>query len=268
MDFVTSKDGTSIAYNRSGSGQAIILVDGAFCSKDFGPMVKLAPLLSADFTVYAYDRRARGDSGDTLPYAVEREIEDLAALIETAGGTAGLFGISSGAVLALQAAASGLPVRALAIYDPPFNIDNKRKEPPADYITKLRKMIREGKQASAVKYYLTKVIGIPVIVAFLLRLTPYWSKMKTNADSLPYDAEIMGDSALPAKKIEAIMAPSISIAGGKSQKMLRDAAHAVGDELKNGRYRVLKGQNHNVSEKVLAPVLIEFFKEHGKDYQL
>ncbi|MDB5286477.1 MAG: alpha/beta hydrolase [Mucilaginibacter sp.] len=268
MEFVTSKDGTRIAYNRSGSGPAVILVDGAFCNKDFGPMVKLAPFLSTDFTVYKYDRRARGNSGDTLPYAVEREIEDLAALVEAAGGTAGLFGIPSGAVLALQAVASGLPVQALAIYEPPFNIDNKYKAPPLGYITELRNMIREGQQASAVKYYLTKVIGVPAIIAFLLQLTPYWSKMKANAGSLPYDAEIMGDGAIPAKKITAITVPSIAIAGGKSQKMLRDAAHAVGDKLKNGRYRVLKGQNHNVSEKALAPVLTEFFKEHGKYHQL
>lgn len=268
MDFVTSKDGTSIAYSRSGSGPAIILVDGAFCSKDFGPMVKLTPLLSADFTVYAYDRRARGDSGDTPPYAIEREIEDLAALIKAARGAAGLFGISSGAVLVLQAVASGLPVGALAIYEPPFNIDNKYKAPPSGYITELRNMIRQGQQASAVKYFLTKVVGVPAIIAFLLRLTPNWSKMKANAGSLPYDAELMGDGAMPAKKIMAITVPSISIAGGKSQKMLREAAHAVGDKLKNGHYRVLNGQNHNVSEKVLAPVLIDFFKEHGKYHQL
>ncbi|MDB4926331.1 alpha/beta fold hydrolase [Mucilaginibacter sp.] len=127
MDFVTSKDGTAIAYRKAGSGPALILVDGAFCSKDFGPMPKLASLLAESFTVFTYDRRARGESGDTPPYAVQKEIDDIQALLNEAGGSAFLFGISSGAVLALKAVAAGLNITQLALYEPPFNIDGNIK---------------------------------------------------------------------------------------------------------------------------------------------
>ncbi|MDB5031354.1 alpha/beta hydrolase [Mucilaginibacter sp.] len=264
MDFVTSKDGTGIAYNKAGSGPALILVDGAFCSKDFGPMPKLAPLLAESFTVFTYDRRARGESGDTPPYTVQKEIDDIQALLNEAGGSAFLFGISSGAVLALKAVAAGLNITQLALYEPPFNIDGKYKEPPAGYVEKLQLMIAEGLKGDAAKYYLTQVIGVPSIIAFILRLTPNWSKMKANAGSLPYDAEIMGDGSMPAKQISAITIPAIAIAGEKSPDMLRKAAHAVAEKLQNGQHRVLKGQTHNVSEKVLAPELIRFFTAQYK----
>ncbi|MDB5137452.1 MAG: alpha/beta hydrolase [Mucilaginibacter sp.] len=260
MDFVTSTDGTRIAYHKFGNGPALILVDGAFCSKDFGPMVKLAPLLAETFTVIAYDRRARGDSGDTATYTIQREIEDLHALIKEGGESAFVYGISSGAVLALKAVAAGLPVTRLALYEPPFNIDGKYRKAPAGYICKLRTMISEGRKGDAVKYYLTKVIGVPAIFAFILKLTPNWSKMKANANALPYDAEIMGDGSVP-DQIGTITTPTIAIAGEKSPAMLREAAQAVANKLKNGKYGILKGQTHNVSEKVLAPVLTDFFRE-------
>jgi pimeloyl-ACP methyl ester carboxylesterase len=260
-----SKDGTGIVYTQTGSGPVLILVDGAFCSKDFGPMLKLAPLLAESFTVFTYDRRARGESGDTRPYIVQKEIDDIHALINEAGGSAFLFGISSGAVLALKAVAAGLKITGLALYEPPFNINGKHKKPPAGYQEELQLMIAEGRKGDAVKYYLAKVIGVPSLIVFILRLTANWSKMKANANSLPYDAEIMGEGTMPAEQVAAITIPAIVIAGEKSPGMLREAAQAVAEKLKNGRHRILKGQTHNVSAKVLAPVLIDFFTVEFKE---
>jgi pimeloyl-ACP methyl ester carboxylesterase len=259
MKKIISKDGTSIAYVKTGSGPALILVDGAFCSKDFGPMPKLAPLLAKSFTVFTYDRRARGDSGDTQPYDVQREIEDIGALLIEAGGSASLFGMSSGAVLALRAVAAGLNITRLAIYEPPFNIGRKYREPPAGYLEELRHMIAKERKGDAVKYYLTKLIGLPGILAFILRLTPNWPKMKGNANSLPYDAELMGTWSVPTEQLAGIMVPAIVIAGEKSPEMLREAARTVADCLPNGQHFSLKGQTHNLAAPVLAPVLLRFF---------
>src|SRR5437762_12842989 len=161
MNSVRSRDGTTIAYDRLGTGPAVILVDGAFCSRSFGPMPKLAPVLARDFTVFMYDRRGRGDSGDTARYAVEREIEDLDALIREAGGWAFVFAISSGAALALEAAASRLNVKKLALYEPPFMVGNPAHVLPVDHQTQLVRLIAEGRRGDAVKYYMTDIIAMP-----------------------------------------------------------------------------------------------------------
>jgi pimeloyl-ACP methyl ester carboxylesterase len=259
MRFVISEDGTNIVYHKTGRGPALILVDGAFCSKDFGPMPKLAPLLASSFTVFIYDRRARGESGDTSPYAIQREIEDIQALIKEAGGSAFLFGISSGAILAMKAVANGLNISRLALYEPPFNIGKKYKGPPAGYREELQRMLGAGNKADAVKYFLKKVIGLPALLVFIIRLTPNWSKMKGNANSLPYDAEIVGDGSMPVEQVSLITIPTIAIAGEKSPDMLREAAKSVAGSIQNAQHQVLKGQTHNVSATILAPVLTEFF---------
>lgn len=258
MNTVTSKDGTHIAYHKTGNGPAIILVDGAFCSKDFGPMAKLAPALSEHFTVISYDRRARGESGDTKPYSVEREIEDIDALIQIAGGEANLFGISSGAILCVHAAAAGLSVNKLALLEPPY-VGNKDGKRPANAVQQLSRMIAEEKRGDAVKFYLTKVIGVPAIFVFILRLTPNWPKMKAIAASLPYDAAVCGDFNLPAKQLAAIKLPAIVIDSTKSPAMLRNAVKAAADALPNGEQVSLNGKVHDVPPEILVPALTDFF---------
>jgi pimeloyl-ACP methyl ester carboxylesterase len=260
MSKLTSKDGTTIAYDKTGSGPPIILVDGAFCNKTFGPMPKLAPLLSQNFTVYLYDRRARGESGDTKPYSVEREIEDIAALIKIAGGSAYLFGISSGAILSLQAVIKGLNIPRLAIFEPPF-VGNKNGKRPADAKSELTKMITGNRKGDAVKYYLTKVMGVPAFVPFILQLTPNWAKMKANANSLPYDLTICDDFEVPEKQIASITIPTIAIDSMKSPDSLRNAIAMVAKALPAGERKSLKGAVHDVPVKVLAPVLTDFFKK-------
>jgi pimeloyl-ACP methyl ester carboxylesterase len=259
METVISKDGTRIAYDKIGDGPAVILFDGAFCSRNFGPTPKLVPHLASHFTVYAYDRRARGDSGDTKPYSVQREIEDLETMINEAGGSAFVFSISSGAIVALRAASSGLNIRKLAIYEPPFMGDNVKHRPPADHTEQLTKLIAADRRGEAIKYYLTKVIGMPAVIPLFMQLLPLWSKMKANACSLPYDSAVCGDFVLPGKQLASITVPTLVIAGDKSPEMLRNSVQAVADRIPRAQRRVLKGQTHNVSGKAIAPVLTEFF---------
>jgi|SRR6266850_2797121 len=177
MQRVISQDGTAIAYDKLGQGSPIILVDGAFCSRSFGPMPKLAPLLAPHFTVFAYDRRGRGDSGDTKPYAVEREVEDIAALINKAGGSASVFGMSSGAALALRAGASGLNIHKPALYEPPCMVDTSGHTPPADHQAQLTRLIAAGRRGDAVKFFLTKVMDTPAMFFYIMRCMPRWPKM-------------------------------------------------------------------------------------------
>lgn len=258
MSTVISKDGTAIAYEKTGTGPAVILVDGAFCGKSFGPMIKIAPLLSEGFTVITYDRRARGDSGDTQPYSVEREIEDIDTLIRIAGGSAHLFGISSGAILCLKAADSGLNIIKLALLEPPF-VGNAKGRRPANAEHQLRQMISEGKKGKACEFYLRKVIGVPAIVPFILKFTSNWPKMKHNAASLPNDAAVCGDFKLPKELLSSIKIPAIVIDSLKSPQSLRIPVEAVAEALPNGTRISLKGTVHNVPPKILVPVLEKFF---------
>lgn len=261
MTSVISKDGTSIVYDQKGNGPAVILVDGAFCSKDFGPMPKIVPLLSQKFRVISYDRRARGASGDTKPYAVEREIEDIEALIDMAGGTAFLFGISSGAILSIKAVAYGLNIDRLALLEPPF-VGNVKQKRPSNSVEQLKQMISEGRKGDAVNFYLRKVMGMPVFITWILRLTPNWSKMKANANSLPYDATVCGDFNLPFKLInKKLTIPTIVIDSSKSPKMLREAVQSVAEILPNGQRITLSGAIHEVPPKILVPVLTDFYNK-------
>jgi pimeloyl-ACP methyl ester carboxylesterase len=261
MKKVISKDGTAIAYDQTGSGPPLILVDGAFCSRTFGPMPKLAPLLAPHFTVIAYDRRGRGDSTDTKPYAVAREIEDLDALIKEVGGSAFVMGMSSGAVLSLRAAAAGLNIKKLALYEPPFMVDRTTgHQPPADHTAQLTQLIASGQRSEAAKYYLVRVIGIPSIFYYVMRLSPMWSKMKAIAPSLPYDSAVMGDFGFPAELLATITTPTLVSGGEKSPALLHRAVDAVSKTMPNTQRRMLAGQTHNVDVKVLAPVLEEFFR--------
>lgn len=259
MQTIISKDGTKIACNKSGNGPTVILIDGAFCSMDFGPMPKLVPLLSKHFTVITYDRRARGNSTDTQPYSVEREIEDIDALAQLADGPVNLFGISSGAILAIHAAAYGLNIDKLALLEPPFVVSPLSKLPPDNSQEQLSRLIKKGDRSGAVNFYLKKVIRLPAIIAFILRLTTNWAKMKANANSLPYDAAVCGNFTLPVEELSAVYTPAMVIDSTKSPQSLRSAVAATARVLPNGRQISLKGSIHGVPPKVLVPVLEKFY---------
>ncbi len=261
---VLSRDGTPIAFDRLGAGPAIILVDGALCSRAFGPMPKLAPLLARHFTVFMYDRRGRGDSGDTMPYAREREVEDIAALIKEAGGSACMLGLSSGAALALEAAASGLNIAKLAVYEPPFMINDGGRHVAAGHEAQLKRLITAGRRGDAVKYFMREMVGVPAIFIALMRLMPrMWSKLKAVAHTLPYDAAVMGDFSLPTRRLASITIPTLALDGEKTDVRLRDAVQAVAAAVPNAQHRTLKGQTHNVKPEILTPVVMEFFADRG-----
>lgn len=259
MRKVISKDGTTIAFDRLGEGPALILVDGALSYRAFGPMRPLALLLAPYFTVFTYDRRGRGDSGDTLPYAVEREVEDLEALIKEAGGSAFVYGISSGAVLALEAAALGLTIAKLALYEPPLLVDDSRPPVPEDYMTRLTELISSGRRGDAVELFMTKAVGMPAEAVAPIRNAPFWSAMEAVAHTLSYDGRIMGDYSLPTERLASVMVPTLVMGGGESPVQLRHAVQAVADTLPNAQRRTLEAQTHEVAPEALAPVLVEFF---------
>ena len=257
MDQVTSHDGTTIAFDRMGSGSPVILVCGG--STDRMSNVPLAELLAQHFTVLNYDRRGRGDSGDTLPYAVDREVEDIEALIRDVGGSAALYGTSSGAALALEAAASGLPIMKLALWEPPFILDENAR-PPADQVAQYEKMVAEGRRGDAVEYFMTQVVHLPAEFVAEARTAPWWPAQEALAHTLAYDAIVMGDYSLPTARAHSVKAPTIVIAGGADYPWMRETAQALADVLPDGRTRTLEGQGHNVDPAILAPVVVEFLK--------
>ena len=258
MSQITSKDGTVIDYERSGRGPALILVDGAMCSRDFGPMPKLAPLLVPHFTVYAYDRRGRGRSGDTKPYAKEREVEDIGALIQTAGGRASLVGLSSGGALALEAAASGLPVEKVVAYEPPYvGVTGNGAIP--DHQARLQALVAEGDRGGAVKYFMRSMVGAPAPMVVMMQLMPWiWRKLKAVAHTLPYDAAVMSGFEVPAARLAQVRVPTLVMHGSKTDARLVRAAQAVAAAIPGALHRTLAGQTHNVSPGVLTPALVEF----------
>lgn len=256
METVTSKDGTSIAFDRMGEGPPVILVCGG--SVDRMSNAPLAALLAADLTVLNYDRRGRGGSGDTPPYAVEREVEDIDALVVEAGGSALLYGTSSGAALALEAAANGLPIMKLALWEPPFILDETAR-PPADQVAQYDTMIAEGRRGDAAEYFMTKVVGMPPEFVADARTQPWWPAQEALAHTLAYDATIMGDYSVPTERAASVKAPTLVIAGGADFPWMLETAQALADALPDGQTRTLEGQGHNVDPTILAPALVEFF---------
>jgi pimeloyl-ACP methyl ester carboxylesterase len=257
MNTVVSPDGTTIAFDRLGAGPPVALVAGA--AVDRSSDAPLAELLATDFTVFNIDRRGRGDSGDTPPYAVERELEDIRAVLEEAGGSANLYGHSGGAALALAAAASGLPVRKLALYEPPYILD-ETKRPPADHVEQLEKMVAEGRRGDAAAYFMREVVRAPAEFVAEARTQPWWAGQEALAHTLAYDARVLGDYALPTGRAESVGVPTLVLAGGVDFPWMRDTARALAEALPQGEARMLEGQGHaNVDPTVLAPALKEFF---------
>lgn len=251
-----SRDGTPIAYGRTGQGPAVVLVSGAMSTG--ATVAPLAAQLSDRFSVIVYDRRGRGDSGDTQPYAVAREVEDLAALIEAEGGEAALYGISSGGALVLEAAASGLPVRQAAVYETPFADYGGGVEERAEYTRNLTAALGQDRRGDAVELFLRLTGLAPEMIAHARR-SPMWAGMEAIAPTLGYDNAVMGDGLVPRDRLAATVVPVLAVAGSASPEWLRRAAKAVADAAPEGAYQVLEGQNHMVDPQVLAPVLAGFF---------
>jgi pimeloyl-ACP methyl ester carboxylesterase len=259
MEKVSSRDGTTIAFDRYGTGPAVILVGGAFQHRAIDPPTRqLAELLAPSFTVFHYDRRGRGDSGDTLPYAVEREVEDLGALIDGAGGRAHVFGMSSGGALVLDAAASTLPVTKLALYEPPFNLEESRRSAMKAYSRQLTTLLAEGRRGDAAALAMT-TFGAPPEAVEGMRQAPVWAMFESVAPTLAYDAALMGDYSVPTERASSVTAPAMILDGGASPQWLRAVADALADAIPGAQRRTLEGQTHDVSPEVLAPVLQAFF---------
>ncbi len=253
---ITSRDGTSLAYESAGRGSTIVLVSGAMSTG--ATVAPLAAPLSERFRVVVYDRRGRGASGGTAPYAVEREVEDLAALIEAVGGEAALYGVSSGGALALRAAASGLAVRHVAVYETPYAMSDEDLAERARYTEELTAALAEGRRGDAVELFL-RLTGLDEGVIQGARQSPMWAGMESMAPSLAHDDAVMGDGSVPRELLSSIHEPVLSIAGDASPAWMRQAARAIAESVPRGTYRTLEGQTHMVEPDVLAPVLAEFF---------
>jgi pimeloyl-ACP methyl ester carboxylesterase len=263
METVTSKDGTRIAYDRYGSGPALILVAGALSQRKFKKFGQLAELLADRFTVINYDRRGRGDSGNTLPYSLEREIEDIEALIQAVGGSASLWGWSSGGALALRAAAAGVGVERVAVYESPFMVDPDEGLPPADYAERLDELVAADRRADAVKLFMRGAVGVPAPFVALMRFMPMWKDLKAVAHTLPYDWAALGAHTMYGEPLQPdewadVTVPALIAYGSKSPAKLRKGSEAIAEVLPDAELVELDGQTHNVSMKVLAPVLADF----------
>jgi pimeloyl-ACP methyl ester carboxylesterase len=260
MNRITSKDGTKIAFDRSGKGAALILVGGAFQYRAIDERTtQLASLLAQHFTVYNYDRRGRGDSTDTPLYAIEREIEDLDALINEAGGSAYVFGMSSGAVLALHAVAHGLTIKKLALYEPPFGNPGVSRSAAESYTRQLKAFLAEDRRGDAVALAMTS-FGTPAEAVAGMRQSPVWPMFEAVAPTLAYDDAIMGNGSLPIAIMKKVDLPTLVMDGGDSPAFMHEAAQAVADGLSHGQHRTLEGQTHAYQPEVLAPVLAEFYR--------
>lgn len=266
MNIATSKDGTRIAYDVTGQGPALILVAGAFSYRQFPGQVQLAGLLSKSFTVYNYDRRGRGDSGDAATYAVDREIEDLQAIVDAAGGSAYVWGLSSGAVLALEAAAQGVPMKKLALHEPPFIVSPTGPVPPADFVQHVTALIAADRRADAIRYFMTKGMGAPSFVVSLMRIMPgVWKRLLAVAHTLPYDASLLADyiggRPLPAEKWNDVRMPVLVLEGTESPASLRQAAAALADALPGAQLLSKKGLGHTkqLNAPLIALELNDFF---------
>jgi pimeloyl-ACP methyl ester carboxylesterase len=262
MAITTSKDGTRIAFTRAGQGPAVIFVDGALCYRASGPSGPVADLLKEHFTVFTYDRRGRGESGNTLPYAVQREVEDIAAMIAEVGGSAMLCGVSSGAALALEAANQLPGVTKLALYEAPLIVDDTHAPLPADFLARLNEAVASNRRSDAVRMFM-KLVGIPSFGVAMMRLLPVWKKLTAVAHTLPYDITIVGPNQqgkpVPAARWNGATMATLAVDGGKSPAYMRNGMRALAGVLPNATYRTLPGQTHMIDAKVLVPVVAGFF---------
>lgn len=266
MKTVTSKDGTTIAFDKIGQGQALILVGGMFEQRAMDSETsKLAalPLLSQHFTVYHYDRRGRGDSTDTPPYAVKREVEDIEALIDEAGGSAFVFGISSGAALAFEAAlALGGKVKKLAMYEAPYNDDDDARQAWKAFSKRLKDTLAEGRRGDAVGLFMT-LLGMPAEHLPGMQQSPMWPMWEAVAPTIAYDAAALGEEAsVPTAQAASLTLPALIMDGGATEwPFMHTSAVALAKSMPHGQHCTLEGQTHEVAAEAIAPVLIEVFAQ-------
>ncbi|WP_407561370.1 alpha/beta fold hydrolase [Streptomyces sp. 184] len=258
----TSADGTPVAYETLGDGPPVVLVQGALCARTAD--APLAELLAGRRTAVLYDRRGRGGSGDATagripPTGVaEREVEDLAAVIEAVGGSAVVYGMSSGAALALRAGAAGLPITRLAVYEPPFRAGDGGDEEYDAGVARLHELLAAGDRDGAVTHFIGGV-GAPPEAIREMKATSLWAEFTALAPTLAYDYDVLGDGRVPAGRLAGVSVPVLALAGGASWEWIQDAARTVADTVRDGRFALLEGQTHEVAPEAVAPVLTEFF---------
>ncbi|QFY08169.1 alpha/beta fold hydrolase [Nonomuraea phyllanthi] len=255
-----SADGTAIAFDRYGSGPAVVLVHGAFTARGHPTLSGVAAALAQWFTVYDYDRRGRGESEDTLPYAVAREIEDLAAVIGAAGGSAMVFGGSSGAALALEAAVRNPAITKLALWEPPYHVDDSAPPLPDDFAAQLDALVRADRRGEAVARFMIEAAEAPPEAVAAMRAQPSWPGIEALAHTLAYEAAVLGPgNALPAARLAAVTQPTLVLNGEDSPRWMANAGLAVAAAVPGAVRRVLEDQAHDVSPEALVPELLEFF---------
>ncbi len=260
---VRSADGTSIAYDRRGQGPPLVLVGGAFQYRAFDSRTaELADRLAHRFTVLVYDRRGRGESGEQLPYAPAREVEDLAAVVAEAGRDASVFGMSSGGALALDGVLAGVGIRRLALYEPPFIVDAGRPPLPDDYVERLTELCEQGRPGDAVEYFLTTAALVPAEMVAGMRQAPVWPAFEAVAHTLAYDGvlvhEVGRGDPQALRRWAPVEVPTLVAVGGDSPPHVHSAAEATASVLPHGETRTLPGQTHEVAPEALAPVLEAF----------
>src|SRR4030081_742661 len=256
---VTSNDGTVIAYDKLGSGPAVVIIGGVV--GDRAQQAPVAELLANDFAVFNFDRRAHGESENTEPYAIQREIEDIDAVLQEAGGAAFVYGTSGPGVLALYAAASapGRKMKKLAIWEPPFIVDDSRPKVRSDYKSRLTELLKEGRRGDMVELFFTEAVGLPAQFVAQMRQAPWWSAQEALAHTTIYDATIMGDYSMPAAVLERIQIPTLVLDGGQTP-WITSSAEAVASAVSSAQRCTLAGQQHNVDPAAIVPAIAEFFK--------
>jgi pimeloyl-ACP methyl ester carboxylesterase len=256
-EFATSSDGTRIAFERSGAGPVLVLVDGAMCYRDFGPSKPFTDELKGEFTVVSYDRRGRGESGDSSTYDAHLELDDLKAVLDAVGGSPNVLGFSSGAGLAYRAAAAGAKMRKLVGYEAPWvGLRDGR-----DYVADLDRLNAAGRGDKMIDYFMTKMIGAPFFVPVIFRLMgANWKKLKAVGPTIRYDARVMGgDFEVPAGELANVTVPTMVVWGSKAAKEMVAGNQKVAASIPGAQHRILDGQTHNVTPAALHPVLTEFF---------
>lgn len=260
METATSADGTRIAFERLGSGPPLVLVGGAFCDRKARVSgLPLARELGSGLTVFAYDRRGRGDSTDTPPYATAREIEDLACVLEAAGGTASVYGHSAGAILALEGALAGLPVRQLALYEPPLVLGGLRDPMPPGLPEQLAALTEQGDRTATATLFLTRAVGLPAPIVEQRKQHPMWSSLEAASHTLSYDARLTADPESIIARASALRVPVVLFDGGRSQPWMRAGVESLARAIPGAARVSLPDQAHDVDPRALAPRLLELF---------
>lgn len=255
---VISRDGTAIAFEKKGSGPPLIFITGAICHRKFQPIIDDTKILSKAFTVYNYDRRGRGDSGDTETYSVQSEVEDIEALIDSAGGSAYIYGHSSGAILAMETALK-IPskIKKIYIYDPPYVSNEKEYQEYQTTKEKIKTFLVEGKNSKAISEFLVS-IGMPKIFTFFLPLTPGWKRTVQLAPTLLYDITLTENQA-PVKKLAEIKVPICIAYGEESPNELKIVSNLLNQTIQSSELQSFPKQDHMVDTKILLPKMIQYF---------